>query len=100
LAVARKSMMKSAADIESNAIAQRIAACQDCASCSQPERLHHLPRIWNLELQKFFSAKCSGLQPIDPVRLMHPQDILLGRPLRLDKVLKLCEAFIEQLVVY
>src|SRR5260370_22056770 len=57
LAVSGKSMVKSTADIESDAIAQRIVGCQDCASCSQPERLHHLLRIRNLELQKFFDAQ-------------------------------------------
>src|SRR5260221_6312879 len=61
LAVSWKSVMKTTADIESDAIAQRITGCQNAASCSQPERLHHLPRIWNLELQKFFNAQGSSL---------------------------------------
>ncbi len=90
--------MKSAADIESNAIAARIPGGQDCASSREPESLHHLLRIRNLKLQKFFDAQGSSLQAIHPARFVHSQNVLVGRWLWLDKVPRIGEPFIDQLI--
>ncbi len=49
-AVAWKRMMKSAADVEADALHEGIAGCQNSAARCQPESGHHLRRIGNLQL--------------------------------------------------
>src|ERR1700730_16151257 len=62
----REGMVKSAADIETNAIAQRIARGQNSSSGSQPESLYHRAGVGNFELQQLGVTQSPGLQAVNP----------------------------------
>ena len=88
-------MMESAADVEANALAQRVAGRQDGTSRCQPESGHHFGRIGDLQFYEFLHAQLSGLQSLHPAGIVHAQDVRIAGRLRLAEIPRLREMFLE-----
>ena len=58
-AVAGESMVKSAADIETDPVREGVASGQNGPSRRQPEGGYHFRRIGDFEFRQFFIAQCS-----------------------------------------
>lgn len=98
-AVRRKSMMKTSADVEADAVAQRVAGSQGGPAGSQPKSLHHFARIGDLKLDDFGVAQRSSFQAAHPAGIVDTEDIVIGNRLRLHKVGRFSEALLEQAIV-
>ena len=86
LAVIGKGVMESAADVESDAIFQRILGSQNRSARRQPEGPHQFRRERNLHLGFFARGKRSGLEFMDIRRRMNQQDVLVGCWMRRKKI--------------
>ena len=95
-AVGRKRVMKSSADVESDAIAQRVAGRQNGPAGGQPKALHHLARVRNFELDDLGFGQRSGFQAMHPAGIVDSQHIVIGSGLGFDEIGRLGEAFFEQ----
>jgi len=91
--------MESAAHIEPQARLERQARRQYGAARRQPERLHHLPGIRNLQAQNILITECPGPQLRNPLWVVHQQDILVRRRLRRREILFRREPRVDQPVV-
>ena len=78
--------MKSSADVESDAIAQRVAGRQNGPAGGQPKAIHHFARIGDFELDDFGLGQRSGFQAMHPAGIVNSQDIVIGRRLRFDEI--------------
>ena len=72
-------MMKSAAQIRTESVAQRRLPSQDRSACGQPDGLNQLLRIRHLQFHDFAGGERTGLQFAYPVRSVHAQNVLVGR---------------------
>ena len=86
LAVLREGVMKSAADIDADTVAERALGRQDRAARVQQEGIHDLRRVRNLHLQLFPRAESAFHQLVDVMRRMHQGDVRLAGGLRRDEV--------------
>ncbi len=99
LAMAWKSVMKSSADVESDAIAQSVAGRQNGPAGGQPKAVHHCARIGDFELDDFGLAQRSSFKAMHPAGIVDSQDIVIGNWLWFDEIGWLGEALGEQAVV-
>ena len=91
--------MESAAQVEPQARLERQARRQYGAARRQPERLHHLPGIRNLQAQNILIGECAAAQFRNPLRVVHQQDVLVRRRLRRREILGRGEPRADQPVV-
>ncbi len=92
LAVAGKGVVEAAADIEPDARLEGQARRQDGAARRQPEGLHHLPRVGDLQPQDLLIGQGAVAQPGDPPGVVHQQHVLIGGRLGLDEIFRDGEA--------
>ena len=92
-------MMESAADIEPDAVFQRQPRRQYGPARRQPERLHHLPRIRDLQPQDVLIAQRAAAQFGDPLCVVHQPHVLIGGRLGLDEIFRRGEARAQHAVV-
>ena len=94
-----KGVMKTAADVEADAVHQSAARRQNRASGRQPESFRHLTRVRKLQLHKLVISERAGLEAVYPAGLMDAEDILVAGWLGLKKIGFFGEALQEEAVV-
>ena len=78
-AMGAKRVMKSAADIETDAIPQGVARSQNGASRRQPDSSHHFRRIRNPSSQYFLERSTFRFSAGEPnLWIVHAQDVEIG----------------------
>ncbi len=99
LAVVGKGVMKASANVDRDAIAQRVLRRQYRPTGGEPECLHQFRRKGNFQLQFFARAQRAGLQLVYILGLVDQQNVLIRGGLGIQKVAGLCDARFQQPVV-
>ena len=92
-------MMKSAAEIRTESVAQRRLRSQDGSARRQPNGFHQFRRIRNFQTHDVAGRECAGFQFAHPVRRVHTQDVFIAGRVGSQKI-RLCrEAFAQEHLV-
>ena len=98
LAMAWKGVMKTAADIEADAVLEREARGEDGAAGGQPEGLHHLARIGNFEPEDFLVAQGPAAQLVHVCGVVNQAHIIVGGRLGRDEIFGRGEAGMQETI--
>src|SRR5256886_15944561 len=89
-------MMKSAAQIRTESVAQRRLPSQDRSTCGQPDGLNQLLRIRHLQFHDFAGGERTRLQFAYPVPSVHAQNVIVGRRSWAHENLPRCDPFAKK----
>jgi hypothetical protein len=100
LAVVRKGMVETAAEVDAHAIPKREVSGKDRSAGHQPKRFDQRPAIGHFKFEFFADRESSGSQLVNVYRSVCQKDVLVVGGLWLDKILRDgCTEF-EQAVAY
>jgi len=98
-AVIRGSVVKSAADVETDLVRHTLPRRQDRSAGSQPESIDQIARVGKLHFHRFSRAKCAGLQFLNVFGGVNQQDVFIGRRLGREKIVGIGNAHRDQAVM-
>ena len=96
LAVAGIRVMKSAAQVRTESVAQRGLPGQNGSACGQPHCFDEFWRIRHFQFHHVAGSECAGFQFAHPVRSVHAQNVFVGRRIWAHKIFLLGESLAEK----